>query len=151
MGDLGQIPASSAVDTNWKDPSLNNFRQNVQGDLDALGVPDLTAGGEVGQVYCEGTVATIEARVCNRGTLPMVSGTEVAFHEDDIDGTVLCTTPIPVALAVGECYVVGCEVDLQGKTVDVFVHVDPESATDECYENNNAALYRGVACGSIPR
>ncbi len=151
VGDFGEIPASSAVPINWNDPTLNNFRQNVQGDLDALGVPDLTAGGEVGVVVCEGTVATIEARVCNRGTLPMVSGTEVAFHEDDLAGEVLCTTPIPVALAVGECFVVSCEVDLGGQSVDVFVHVDPQSATDECYENNNAALYRGVACGAVPR
>ena len=33
----GQIPATSAVQINWNDPELNNFRQNVQGDLDALG------------------------------------------------------------------------------------------------------------------
>jgi len=151
VGNFGEIPASSSVAINWNDPDLNNFRQNVQGDLDALGVPDLTAGGEVGVVICDGTVATVEARICNRGTLPMVSGTEVEFREDDIDGELLCTTPIPVALDVGECYVVGCDVDLQGRTIDVFVHVDPQSATDECWENNNAALYRDVACGAVPR
>jgi len=150
VGDRGEIPKSSAVKLNWKEPSLNNFRQNVQGDLEALGVPDLTAGGEVGAVVCKGTVATIEARVCNRGTLPMVNGTEVAFYEGSIDGPLLCAAPIPVALKVGECYPVGCDVDLQGQTIDVFVLVDPNTLAQECHDNNNAAVYRGVACGAIP-
>ncbi|MBI4701004.1 MAG: hypothetical protein HY744_07575 [Deltaproteobacteria bacterium] len=150
VGDLGQLPKSSAVKLNWKDPALNNFRQNVQGDLDALGEPDLTAGGDVGAVQCAGTMATIEARVCNRGTLPMVGGTEVAFYENAPDGPELCSAVIPVALQVGECMVVSCQADLGGKVIDVFVKVDPDSLTKECHENNNAALYKGVGCGQIP-
>ncbi|MFO0564682.1 MAG: hypothetical protein U0263_03415 [Polyangiaceae bacterium] len=55
----------------------------------------------------------------------MVSGTEVAFFETDATGKELCTAPIPVALGVGECMVVSCQADLGGKTVDVFVKVDP--------------------------
>lgn len=150
VGDHGEIPRTSTVDTNWTDPTLNNFRQNVQGDLDALGEPDLTSGGDVGAVECEGTVATISARVCNRGTLPMVSGTEVAFYHDDLSGTELCRTSILIALSVGECTEVSCEADLEGQTIDVFVMVDPDSETTECYERNNGALYRGVSCGAVP-
>lgn len=145
------IPATSAVAENWNDPALNNFRQNVQGDLDALGEPDLTAGGDVGAVECVGTLATIEARVCNRGTLPMVSGTDVAFYRDTDGGPLLCSAPIPVALQVGECYVVSCEADLGGEVIDVFVKVDPDGNTTECWENNNAALYKGVGCGQVPQ
>jgi hypothetical protein len=150
VGDLGQIPKSSAVKPNWMQPGLNNFRQNVQGDFDPLGVPDLTAGGEVGAVKCDGSVATIEARVCNRGALPMVSGTEVSFFESTEAGSLLCTAQIPIALQVAECTVVSCQADLGGKTVDVFVKVDPQSLVPECYENNNAALYKGVGCGLVP-
>jgi hypothetical protein len=150
IGDQGQIQQSSLVDRNWQDPTLNNFRQNVQGDLTALGEPDLTAGGDVGTVACTGTVATISARVCNRGTLPMVSGTEVAFYEGGLTGPELCRATIPLALTVGECMVVSCEADLQGQTIDVFVMVDPDNTTSECYEANNGALYQGVACGNIP-
>ncbi len=135
---------------NWKDAKLNNFRQNVQGDLEALGQPDLTAGGDVGAVKCMGTVATIEARVCNRGTLPMVSGTEVSFYDGTLQGPLLCTAQIPVALAVAECIIVNCQADLQGKKVDIYVRVDPQGQTLECYEVNNDALYRGVECGAIP-
>lgn len=151
VGDHGETPKSSAVALNWKQTGLNNFRQNVQGDLDALGEPDLTAGGDVGAVKCDGTLATIEARVCNRGTLPMVSGTEVSFFRDNENGSVLCTAPIPQALKVGECTIVSCQADLKGDTVDVFVKVDPQSLSKECHENNNAALYRGVACGAVPK
>ena len=150
VGDHGEIPKTSAVKINWKDPTLNNFRQNVQGGLEALGDPDLTAGGQVGAVKCNGSVATIEARVCNRGTLPMVSGTEVAFYENTDGGPLLCTAPIPVALGVSECMVVSCDADLGGKTIDVFVKVDPQGLSAECHENNNAALYKGVACGLVP-
>ena len=151
VGDHGEIPKTSSVAINWKDPKLNNFRQNVQGGLDALGEPDLTAGGEVGAVKCSGTVATIEARVCNRGTLPMVSGTEVTFYEGTETGPELCTAPIPIALGVGECMVVSCQADLGGKKIDVFVKVDPKSLSKECWEQNNAALYKGVACGQVPK
>jgi hypothetical protein len=151
VGDRGEIPKSSTVPINWKQPGLNNFRQNVQGDLEALGEPDLTAGGDVGAVKCDGTLATVEARVCNRGTLPMVSGTEVSFFKDSETGTLLCTAPIPQALKVGECTIVSCQADLKGDTVDVFVKVDPQGLSKECHENNNAAIYRGVACGAVPK
>lgn len=150
VGDHGEIPKTSQVAVNWKDPKLNNFRQNVQGNLDALGVPDLTAGGEVGAVACQGTVATIEARICNRGTLPMVSGTDVSFLEGDEMGPELCHAPIPKALEVGECFVVSCQADLGGQTIDVFIKVDPQGLSEECWELNNTALYKGVACGQVP-
>ncbi|MFO0668530.1 MAG: hypothetical protein U0235_02735 [Polyangiaceae bacterium] len=152
VGDNGSIPKTSAVKPNWRDPTLNNFRQNVQGGLEAFGQPDLTAGGEIGAVKCNGGVASVEARVCNRGTLPMVRGTEVAFHDGaDATGPILCTTPVPVALAVSECFTVSCQADLGGKTHDVFVEVDPKGQAAECHEHNNATLYRGVACGLVPR
>jgi hypothetical protein len=101
-------------------------------------------------VDCAGTVATLSARVCNRGTLPMVSGTEVSFYEGSATGALLCTAPIPVVLGVGECRVVQCTHDLGGKTIDLFVRVDPADATKECWEKNNTALYRGVVCGGQP-
>ena len=151
VGNAGEIPKTSLVKPNWKEPSLNNFRQNVQGDLVALGVPDLTAGGDVGIVNCNGGKAYIEARVCNRGTLPMVSGTAVAFYEGKPDGPELCRALIPVALQPAECLTVGCDALLDGKVVDVHVLVDPDFLTEECHEQNNTALYPGVGCGMVPR
>jgi hypothetical protein len=150
VGDHGEIPKSSAVAINWKDAKLNNFRQNVQGALEPLGEPDLTAGGDVGTVMCDGTIATIQARVCNRGTLPMVSGTEVTFYDGSPQGPELCTAPIPKALDVSECTIVSCQADLMGKKLDIYVLVDPKGKTKECHEKNNAALYQGVECGAVP-
>jgi len=150
VGNHGEIPKTSNVALNWKDPALNNFRQNVQGDLEALGQPDLTAGGDVGAVKCVGTIATIEARVCNRGTLPMVSGTEVTFYDDSPTGAALCTAQIPVALGVKECTIVSCQADLGGQRHDIYVRVDPQTQTLECHEKNNDALYTGVECGAVP-
>ncbi|MDI1443835.1 VCBS repeat-containing protein [Polyangium sp. 6x1] len=150
VGNHGEIPKTSSVAINWKDPALNNFRQNVQGDLEALGQPDLTAGGDVGAVKCVGTLATIEARVCNRGTLPMVSGTEVTFYDGSAEGPALCTAQIPIALGVSECTIVNCQADLGGKKLDIYVRVDPQTQTLECHEKNNDALYTGVECGAVP-
>jgi hypothetical protein len=151
VGEHGEIPKTSSVALNWKDAKLNNFRQNVQGNLEALGQPDLTAGGDVGAVKCQGPIATIEAKVCNRGTLPMVSGTEVTFYDGSVQGPELCTAQIPVALAVSECTIVSCMADIGEKTLDIYVLVDPKSQTLECHEKNNAALYQGVACGAVPQ
>lgn len=150
VGNHGEIPKTSSVALNWKDPALNNFRQNVQGDLEALGQPDLTAGGDVGAVKCVGTLATIEARVCNRGTLPMVSGTEVTFYDGSAMGPALCTAQIPTVLGVSECTIVSCQADLGGKKLDIYVRVDPQTQTLECHEKNNDALYTGVECGAVP-
>ncbi|MBM4374498.1 MAG: hypothetical protein FJ095_05385 [Deltaproteobacteria bacterium] len=151
VGNAGESPKSSAVKLNWKDPTLNNFRQNVQGDLTALGVPDLTAGGEVGVVDCSTGTAYVEARVCNRGTLPMVSGTEVGFYEGAQNGPELCRATIPFALQAAECLVVGCNATIGDKIIDVLVLVDPDSLTEECHEQNNGALYSNVGCGQKPR
>ncbi len=151
VGDAGEIPKTSQVKLNWKEPGLNNFRQNVQGSLAALGVPDLTAGGTVGAVQCEGNIATIEARVCNRGTLPMVGGTKVSFYNGALDGPELCNAPIPVALQVAECDIVSCKTNLGDLEIDVYVLVDPDGETKECWEKNNVAVYYDVACGQVPK
>jgi len=151
VGDAGESPKSSSVKLNWKDAALNNFRQNVQGGLTALGIPDLTAGGEVGVVDCSTGSAYVEARVCNRGTLPMVSGTEVGFYEGAQNGPELCRATIPFALQAAECMVVGCNATIGDKILDVFVFVDPDSLTEECHEKNNGALYKNVGCGQVPK
>ena len=43
-----------------------------------------------------------------------------------------------------------CQAQLGDDAIDVFVKVDPDSLSAECHENNNAALYKGVACGQVP-
>ncbi len=151
VGDRGEIPRTSAWHPNWSEPGLNDFRQNVQGTLDALGVADLTAASETGplMVLCMGTSATLPAQVCNRGTLPLAAGTEIAFRVGAVDGAELCRAPVPVALTVGMCSQVTCTGDLPSDAVDLYVIVDPDGATPECWENNNVAVLRDVMCVQV--
>ena len=152
VGDRGEIPRTSAVRPNWREPGLNNFRQNVQGDLDALGLADLTAASEVGplMVLCEpGMVATLPAQICNRGTLPLAAGTEIAFRLGAVDGAELCRAPVPVALTIGMCTEVTCTGTLPASSVDLFVVVDPDGLTEECWEGNNFATLLDVECATI--
>jgi len=152
VGDRGEIPTTSAVARNWRDPTLNNFRQNVQGDLEALGVADLTAASEVGplMVYCEPDMtATLPAQICNRGTLPLAAGTEIAFRVGAVDGPELCRAPVPTALTVGMCSEVTCTGVLPAGMVDLYVVVDPDGLERECFEGNNFAILRDVRCQRI--
>ena len=149
VGDRGEIPRTSAVAVNWRDPALNNFRQNVQGELDALGLADLTAASQTGplMVSCtEEMVATLPARICNRGTLPLAAGTNIAFRVGAQDGPELCRAPVPVALTVGMCTEVTCTGTLTAESTDLYVIVDPDGEEEECWEGNNFALLSDVRC-----
>jgi hypothetical protein len=151
VGLRGEIPRTSAWMENWRDPTLNNFRQNVQGELDALGLADLTAASEAGpiRVLCDAGIATLPAQICNRGTLPLAAGTEIAFRVSAQDGVELCRAPVPVALTVGMCTQVTCTGTLPEETVDLYVIVDPDGEERECYEGNNVAVLREVMCMDI--
>ena len=153
VGDLGEIPRSSDVAMNWREPRLNNFRQNVQGDLEALGVADLTTR-EISdrlRVPCasDGT-AMLSARVCNRGALPMGAGFEVSFRRGAVDGPELCRASSPVFLGVAECDEVLCTATLPlGERIDVYVVADPNGDEGECHEGNNVGLQPNVACNTV--
>lgn len=144
--DRGVVPATSAQPLNWRTPGLNNFRQNVQGDLAATGVGDLTARGETQTLLCVDGQATYAARVCNRGTLPVGAGTAVSFTLGDAE---LCRTTTAGTLAVGACEDVGCSGTEPPGTVDVTVTVDPDGTQRECHEGNNRGTLAGVSCAII--
>jgi hypothetical protein len=154
VGNRGEIPRTSDWEPNWRDPALNNFRQNVQGDLDALGLADLTAASEEGplDVLCEvPNIATLPAQICNRGTLPLAAGTTIAFRIDAQDGAELCRAPVPIALTVGMCTQVTCTGALPDPENghDLYVIVDPDAAERECFEGNNVAVLSDVRCEFI--
>lgn len=153
VGDHGETPRSSTVAVNWRDPLLNNFRQNVQGDLAALGTPDLTATelSDRLRLPCDASgMATLRARVCNRGALPMAAGFEVSFRSESRDGTELCRASSPTFLEVGACDEVSCLAPLPTATsIDVYVVADPDGTEAECHEGNNWGLQPNVACDSV--
>jgi hypothetical protein len=136
---------------NWRTPELNNFRQNVQGDLDALGVADLTSSGDTGPVRlpCTDGVGALAARVCNRGLLPVGAGTVVAFRSGSSDGPELCRVTVAATIDVGACALVSCDAALGGEPLDVYVVADPDAVADECLEANNVGLLDDVQCELI--
>jgi hypothetical protein len=154
VGDHGETPRLRARSpSTGKIPLLNNFRQNVQGDLAALGTPDLTATelSDRLRLPCDASgMATLRARVCNRGALPMAAGFEVSFRSESRDGTELCRASSPTFLEVGACDEVSCLAPLPTATsIDVYVVADPDGTEAECHEGNNWGLQPNVACDSV--
>ncbi|MFK7988025.1 MAG: FG-GAP repeat domain-containing protein [Sandaracinaceae bacterium] len=151
----GTIPRSSAVADNWTDPDLNNFRQNVQGDLSPDAAPDLTSGAE-SPLDCapDALSGTLSSRVCNRGTEPVGSDISVGFYDGDPEagGTRICQARTAGILEPGDCEDVSCAWDsppTEAPGVTIWVVPDDEEETGECYEENNAAVFEENFCSTI--
>jgi len=142
----GTIPQTSLWEKNWLAPELNNFRQNVPGDTDALSVPDTTAGASV-FMTCNGAAADLHVDICNRGAAPQGAGVVVGFY---VGGISVCETSTTQALAPDECQSVSCVWDDPPETstqaIDVDVVANDGGAVSECKENNNAGVIQGVFC-----
>jgi hypothetical protein len=130
----GTVPATSAALLNWDVPGLNNFRQNVQGDLTDIPGPDFTVGRL--QAVCEGENTRIVAEVCNRGGALIDSGVVVIFRQEGGDELCRLTTAEPVP--PGVCMEVFCVAPVQAEGVFEAV-ADPDDAILECIEENNLA------------
>lgn len=131
VNDDGTIPKTSEVAVNWKDDELNNFRQNTQGELEALGLSDLTVSG--GSSSCRDE-ALLRANVCNRGTLPAPQGIEVLFSADGSD---LCRGQTSSTLEPGTCLAVICDPNQSLESGAVDIEADPEDTQQECINSNN--------------
>ncbi len=147
----GTIPRTSAAQLNWQVTGLNNFRQNIQGDLNPQHSPDMTAGNGAFQIRCDddGNL-TMTVRVCNRGTNPFAAGAGVGFFDGDPDqgGTLICAVATTRDLFPGDCEEIICiwpdaPVD---DPHDVTVVADHDSQRSECLESNNRAVIQGVTC-----
>jgi hypothetical protein len=152
VGDTGAIPRASQVRRNWQTPGLNNFRQNVQGDMDPMASPDLTSRIST-EVECSLGTAPLSLGVCNRGAAPVASGIQVAFYQGDPrqGGTLVCLASTPQANP-GTCTTVTCNIPVvPGQVMDIWARVDDNGtglgSAAECEEGNNLARYPGFSCG----
>jgi len=149
----GTIPRTSAATSNWLDPALNNFRQNVQGSAAPGASPDLTSGGL--PYICDGfNAALLSARVCNRGVEPVGAGVTVGFYEGDpaAGGASICNELTVTVLMPGSCEEVTCSwptPPTEPPGTDIYVVVDDDGATGECYEGNNVGIFEDVRCAII--
>jgi len=156
VSENGVVPSTSAADLNWQVPGLNNFRQNIQGDLNPDNSPDRTAGGGSFNTHCDDdNNLTMTVRVCNRGTNPFAAGGQVGFFDGDPDqgGVRVCTAETTTDLFPGECEEISCVWDDApvDDPHDVYVLADPDSDRTECIETNNRAVIEGVTCeGYVP-
>lgn len=142
----GTIPQTSQWKDNWKEPSLNNFRQNVPGNQNGNATGDLTAGAS--HTYsCVGSTATLTAPICNRGADSVGTGLSVGFY---VDGQKVCATATTIALAPDECETVSCAWDTapesENSAVDVTVIPNDDGAYAECKDGNNEGILQGVFC-----
>ena len=148
--DEATIPRTSEVVNNWQVPELNNFRQNVQGDLAREGTPDLTSDGGSASCNSDGVVE-LRFRVCNRGAALVGTGIEVTAHADSItEGDELCTVTTSRVLGPGECEDLACTWDgpPDEEPVDVYLFADSDGRRSECFEENNTAVIPSVTgCG----
>ncbi len=160
VNDDGTIPKTSAWKNNWKDPTLNNFRMNVQGKLDPKAAPDLTSTanappGTGVTLSCSDGTLHLEAKICNRGTFPVGAGEPLSFYQgDSATGTPICTATTQNVLMVGACEVVGCDwPNAPLAPTDVTMQADDDGTgtppTSECDGTNNLGTLHGVKCDQL--
>ncbi len=153
------IPKSSARLRNWEQPTLNNFRQNSQGNLSSLALADLTVQMEKIAGLCSGQSGTIPvtARVCNRGTNPVQDGATIAFYAhprtdagvDAAAGTIICSLVTPQTLSPSACVTLSCTGTVPANQ-DVYVVADPENKIADCHPNNNDGASARALCAASP-
>jgi hypothetical protein len=151
VGDFGSIPRTSMTASNWLDPTLNNFRQNIPGEQIRGASPDLTTSGS--PLVCDAMGVRLTARICNRGTGPVGSGVSVGFYAGDpmMGGMRICTGTSVGDLMVGQCENVECawpEAPTRAPGMDIYVVADDGAVASECHEANNVSVFRNVYCGA---
>ena len=142
---------------NWKDPTLNNFRMNVQGALKPGQAADLTAASDAPpgthtQLACNAGTLKLQARVCNRGTGVVAPGVPVTFY--DAGNQKICTTATMNSVLPGACEVVGCDwANAPTNPTDVGVVANDDGTNSgalyECDKQNDKGTLKGVYCGTI--
>jgi len=146
----GTVPRTSLAELNWQVAGLNNFRQNIQGDLNPDHSPDMTSGQGTFAASCDQGALTLTVRICNRGTNPVAAGVSVGFFDGDPDqgGALVCSTATTQNLDPGDCEMVDC--DWQNAPIDdptdITVVVDYDTQRTECLETNNRASILGATC-----
>jgi hypothetical protein len=147
--DDGTIPRTSAVNPNWRDRTLNNFRTNVQGNADRMASPDATAAPV--RNICGTRGARLTARICNRGTAPLGDGLPVGYYDGNPNAGAnrICTVTTPRALQPGECVEITCDWATPPTTepgVTVYVRADDTGTRRECHEDNNLGTLPNIHC-----
>ncbi len=142
------VPKTSNWKQNFLQENLNNYRQNIQGDVGAEAMPDVTTELKPPACVVMNGKSTLTAEVCNRGLKTLGAGLPTAFYGGDPE-MLLCVATTVDALPAGECVNVSCEVDgvVMGK-----VHVEGNDdgmggkTALECITTNNGDVIDPINC-----
>ena len=145
INDNGTVPKSSQWLKNFRDPLLNNYRQNRQTPFSATFLPDITGGLDKATACgSNGRIVTLTGKVCNRGLRTVGANMPATFYLGEPDlGQVLCVSYTSGPIALGdECLPVACDID--GSVADqseivMVVNQDEtgRATTEECNVDNN--------------
>lgn len=131
--------------TNWLDPDLNNFRQNVQGE-GVFNAPDLQVDFvRLGDATCSGTLeANVSVRISNQGALGVGAGVTVRVYAVKNGETmpveigVIQTTKILLPGAFEDLLAQWTiPQDFVDAGFEIFAEIDPDNSVGECIEDNN--------------
>lgn len=145
IDETGKVPRTSQWLQNWKQPGLNNFRQNSPGEGSTAGaIPDLTI--KQAKVACDAGGPVITADVCNRGTEPVAPGVPVAVYGGS-PAELRCQTATMQRINPGSCIAVSCTWTGANGTGRIVIddRGDASGIASECREDNNA-LELAVSC-----
>ncbi len=151
----GHVPRTSSWRRNWLEPSLDNFRQNVQGSLPPpTALPDATVGGIELACPRDGSPLVLSASACNRGMADLAAGTPVLFHEQGRVDRVACAAPTSRVLEPGACERVACTwlPSELNRAVPMRATIDVGGVQPivECHEGNNGSELVAVRCDDPP-
>ena len=151
----GRVPR--VAKQNWKDPTLNNYRQNVQ-STGLFHAPDLL--GDAGAVSCDNAF-DVAVVVHNEGAAKVVVGTPVSLYAEfggqtRLLGTELTKTTLYPGQQETLRFQLATPTDLKGKDVALFAVVDDDGTAtatsgrhNECDEDNNRVDLGSVKCRTI--
>ena len=145
---VGNVPMVEP--TNWLQPGLNNYRQNVQGD-GIFNAPDLAIDLSIGLDRCDDGMVVLRARVTNLGALGVRPGVAVTFHQGtSAAGPVLGGGTTSVPLLPGASTVITVAVANPNTPTDYYAVVDsPPGTVAECDETNNGDGVTDAECPGV--
>lgn len=153
ISESGVVPSQQTWMPNWMDSALNNYRQNVQGEVGAGTAPDLTV--QAVDFDCGGsTEAVFTVTVCNRGTQPLPAGIPITFYDA---AAPVCQVATDIVIETGTCEDLTCSWPTapQGISNAVVITVNADDNGDgtqtstECNENNNQGVIPDVYCNIV--
>lgn len=145
---VGNVPL--VEDTNWLQPGLNNYRQNVQGD-GVFNAPDLAIDLAIGLDQCDLGSIVLRARITNLGALGVRPGVTVTFHAGTTSAApVVGTATTTVPLLPGQSTTLTVTAPDPATPSAYFATVDsPPGAVAECDESNNSDGISDAECPGV--